>query len=338
MKILILGSEGYLGKALQDYLKKQGHEVVTLDNGVRQMRVAEVGSESLTPVDFTPEYQMSVNYDDIFDHLQMYSIDAVVHFAEQPSAPYSMRDLESSIKTQSDNINSTLELLWAVKDYNPDIHIVKLGTMGVYGTPDEEIPETDGAVAYDPGSFYHISKAADSLNMRKVAEWWGLKISDLHQGVVYGHWSGTRFDYDSYFGTVINRFVTQALAGHPLTVYGKGDQTRGFINIEDTMKCIEIALNNPPEGYRVFNQLTETFSLNYLAQKVQELTGAEIQHIDNPRIEREEHPYHVVHNRLFELGLKPVTLEEGLPKLIEDIRPYKDNIKTDVIMPKTTWE
>ncbi len=335
MKILILGSEGYLGKALRPYLEE--HEVIGLDCRVREHNVQKVGSDSLTPVEYSPDYHHDVDYQHLKKLLVTEKPDAIVHFAEQPSAPFSMRSLEDAFFTQHNNIMATLELLWAVRETAPDTHIVHIGTMGVYGTPDEEIPEQDGPVAFDPPSFYHITKCTDALNFRKAAEWWGLKISDLHQGVVYGHKEGTRFDYDSYFGTVINRFVAQALAGHPLTVYGKGEQTRGFININDTLKCIEIALNNPPEGYRVFNQLTETFSMNYLAQKVQELTGAEIQHIDNPRIEREEHPYHVVHNRLFDHGLEPVTLEEGLPELIEQIRPYADNIKNEVIMPQVSW-
>ena len=339
-KIMVAGIDGYLGTALKYYLEEKGYKVFGFDNGLRKDNVDLIGSESLTHKAETNPVSLDLrtDYQELEELLAEVMPDAIIHFAEQPSAPFSMRSVDDAVETQENNISGTMNLLWAMKEVCPKAHLIKLGTMGVYGTPDEPIEEHNGAVAYDPGSFYHISKACDSLNVRKSCEWWGLNATDLHQGVVYGHINNTRFDYDSYFGTAINRFITQALIEHPLTVYGKGDQTRGFIYIEDTMKCIELAILNPPKGYRVFNQITETFSINYLAQKVSDLTGVEIEHLDNPRIEREEHPYQVTHKRLFDLGLEPKTLQEVLPHFIKKIKPFKGRIKEEVIRPQTSWK
>ena len=342
MKILILGVDGYLGYSLADYLTERKHRILGLDNFFRRRAVAEVKSQSLIPIEGR-KMRWDFIEGDVNDYnllsatLLAFKPDAIIHFAEQPSAPFSMMDASHALFTQRNNILGTMTLLWAIKHCCPSTHLIKLGTMGVYGTPDDVIPEDDVSYAYDPASFYHNSKAADSINIRKACMWWGLKATDLHQGVVYGHYQGTRFDYDSYFGTVINRFLTQALAGHDLTVYGKGGQTRGFININDTLRCIEIALENPSDGYRVFNQLTELFSINYLAQEVCALTGAKISHIENPRFEKEEHFYSVVHQKLLKLGLKPRLLKDELPHIWKSIQPYKNRVIESVILPKTTW-
>lgn len=338
MKVLILGNRGYLGHALHNYLEAKGFEVLGIDNGLRQRNVEKVGSRSLIPPEPISSIECDVlDYPVLKDIVSVFSPDVIVHFAEQPSAPFSMRSREDAYETQRNNVLGSLNVLWAIRECNPNIHLVKLGTMGVYGTPEADIPESNGPIAYDPGSFYHITKAMDSINIRKACQWWGLRATDLHQGVVYGHIKGTRFDYDYCFGTVINRFLTQALARIPLTVYGKGGQTRGFINIADTMQCIEIAILNPPKGYRVFNQLTEIFSVNYIANAVRELTGADIEHIDNPRVELEEHYYQVAHNRLLKLGLKPRYFVDELPHIWQAIEPYKSNIVKEAILPQTAW-
>lgn len=327
---------GYLGRALFNYLWNCNY-VAGIDNSLREKNVKEIGSSSLIPLSNIPVLNLDVNdYSAVKNIIDNFQPDTIVHFAEQPSAPFSMIDREHAIETQRNNILGTLNVLWAIK--GTGIHLIKLGSMGVYGTPEADIPETNEAVAYDPASFYHISKAADSINIRKACQWWGINATDLHQGVVYGHAEGTRFDYDSYFGTVINRFLVQALAGHPLTVYGKGNQTRGFININDTLACIKLAIDNPAKGYRVFNQLTEIFSVNYLAQKIKDLTGAKIEHLENPRCEKEEHYYKPKHEALLRMGLKPRLLDDELPALWQVLQPYKNNVKLEVIKPTTKWK
>lgn len=332
MKVLILGIDGYLGWALKDYLEERGHMVMGFDNFSRRRRVAEIGSDSLFP------FNHEVLKGDLCDYesLLSYKVDVVVDLAEQPSAPYSLRNLESAVETQQNNIVGTMNLLWWLKT-RPHIHLIKLGSMGVYGTPEGDIPESDGPIAYDPGSFYHISKAADSLNLRKACQWWGLNVTDLHQGVVYGHLPETRFDYDSYFGTVINRFLTQAAVNYPLTVYGEGGQTRGYLNIKDTMRCIELAMLNPPKGYRVFNQFTEIFSVDQIAKMVQKITGCAVRHIPNPRKELEAHEYNPTHVRLPDLGLKHHKLEDEIEGIYKLVYEKRANIKREVIAPQTQW-
>jgi len=338
MKILILGSDGYLGRALTSYLKEQGHDVVGVDNNLRQKNVRSLGGETLIPIKSTSIHLGDIRIYSFLEYI-IYTEkpQVIVHLAEQPSAPFSMMSAEEAFKTQENNVLGTLNLLWVIKELNRDIHLVKLGTMGVYGTPDKDIPETNESVAYNPPSFYHNSKAFDSINIRKACEWWGLNASDLHQGVVYGYVDGTRFDYDHCFGTVINRFLVQALIGYPLTVYGTGNQKRGFINIQDTLRCIELAIENPAKGYRVFNQLAEVFSINYLAKEVQKFTGAKIEYLDNPRIEAEEHRYTPTYKRLKDLGWKPRCLKDELKNSWEKIQPYKSRVIKEVIMPKVKW-
>jgi len=250
-----------------------------------------------------------------------------------------MRSRDECYHTLEWNILGTINLLWIMKKHCPDAHLVKLGSMSIYGATDQLIPESGKPYPYDPPSFYHISKAADSMNTRKCAEWWGIRATDVHQGVVYGHVYDTRFDYDQCFGTVLNRFITQALAGHPLTVYGKGGQSRGFIHLQNSIECLELAVKNPaaPGEYRVFNQLTEQFPIMDVAKLVAAETGAKIEHIENPRIENENHRYKIVYEALLKLGLKPILMKDILGQTIEKVEPFKQNIKQEVIMPTASW-
>lgn len=338
-KVLILGANGYIGRSLYPYLVSEKYNVAGLDNFSKDKRMEEAKATSLIP---TEKWENIFDID-ICDYKSLHKIvndfrpDAIVHLAEQPSAPYSMMDREKAIDTQRNNILGTLNLLWVIREVDPNIHLVKLGTMGVYGTHNTDIPESNEPYAYDPASFYHNSKAADSINIRKACIWWGLNATDLHQGVVYGHIDSAPFHYDSVFGTVINRFLVQALYGSSLTVYGAGGQTRGFININDTVRCIRLAIDNPSKGYRVFNQITETFNINTLAKEVSKLTGAEITHIDNPRVEDEDHEYHVKHDGLINLGLKPRYLKDEIGDLWDKLQKYKKNIDETVIMPGVLW-
>jgi UDP-sulfoquinovose synthase len=292
--------------------------------------------------------------------------DAVVHYAEQPSAPFSMIDREKCVHTQRNNVLGTLNLMFAIQHTNPEIHIVKLGTMGEYGTPNIDIEEGWLEIEHKgrhdrmlypkkPHSFYHLSKVHDSANLEFSCRIWGMKVTDLNQGVVYGIDTeetkihpdlATSFHYDAVFGTVLNRFVVQAVHGTPLSVYGKGGQTRGFLNIRDTLQCVELALLNPAKSgeFRVFNQFTEQFSVIDLAGRVQRVANtlgckAEIDHIANPRNEMEEHYYNAIHSSLPELGLKPCVLDDDvIGHMIEIARSFKNRIDSTVLKPNVKWK
>jgi UDP-sulfoquinovose synthase len=287
--------------------------------------------------------------------------DAIVHFAEQRSAPYSMVDRKHAVYTQVNNVVGTLNLLYAIADVDPSIHLVKLGTMGEYGTPNIDIEEGYIEITHrgrtdvlpfpkQPGSFYHLSKVHDSHNIAFCCRVWGLRSTDLNQGVVYGQSTpettlhpvlATRFDYDAVFGTVLNRFVVQAAAGEPLTVYGKGGQTRGFLDIRDTLACVELAIRNPAYGgeFRVFNQFTESFSVGELAQKVSDAAGGvEIVHLEDPRVELEEHYYRAAHTKLLDLGLLPFLLgDELLADLLSIARANIGRLERAALEPKVLW-
>jgi UDP-sulfoquinovose synthase len=287
--------------------------------------------------------------------------DAVVHFAEQRSAPYSMIDRSHAVYTQVNNVVGTLNLLYAIAEVDPDIHLVKLGTMGEYGTPNIDIEEGFIEITHrgrsdvlpfpkQPGSFYHLSKVHDSHNIAFACRTWGLRSTDLNQGVVYGQETpettlhpdlATRYDYDAVFGTVLNRFIVQAVAGHPLTVYGKGGQTRGMLDIRDTMACVELALLNPPAAgeYRVFNQFTESFSVGDLAERVAALVpGAEIDHLEDPRVEQESHYYRAAHTKLLDLGLVPHLLSETtIRSLLALVERHRSRIVSSAILPTVDW-
>jgi UDP-sulfoquinovose synthase len=304
-------------------------------------------------------------YDFLASTLQAFEPEAVVHFAEQRSAPYSMIDRKHAVGTQVNNVVGTLNLLFALKEFMPDCHLVKLGTMGEYGTPNIDIEEGYLTVVHNgrkdvlpfpkqPGSFYHLSKVHDSHNMMFCCRIWGLRATDLNQGVVYGTVTDevaldetliNRFDYDEVFGTVLNRFCAQAALGHPLTVYGKGGQTRGFLDIRDTVRCVELACLNPANRgeFRVFNQFTEQFSVLQLAQLVKtagEQMGLRVQidYLPDPRVEAEEHYYNAKHSKLIDLGLKPHLLSDSLlDSLIEIAIRYRDRIDPSLFLPRVNW-
>lgn len=381
MKVMVLGGDGYLGWATAMYLSRRGHQVAVLDNFAKRRWELELNVEPLIPIhtlhDRTRAWaevagqtlELFVgdlrNYGVVEGVLKSFCPDAIVHYGEQPSAPYSMIDHNRSLFTQVNNVSGTLNVLWAMKKLGLDCHLVKLGTMGEYGTPNIDIEEGFIEVEHhgrrdvlpfpcQPGSFYHLSKVHDSHNIRFACRAWKLSATDLHQGVVYGIETeetglddrlATSFHYDDVFGTAINRFCVQAAAGIPLTVYGKGGQSRGFLNIRDTVRCVELAILNPAKTgeYRVFNQFTETFTILQLADLVAGQARklgltAEVEHIANPRIEQEQHYYNPAHTKLLDLGLEPHLLcDELLDSMLEIILKYKDRIKTEIVMPKVKW-
>ena len=381
MKICILGGDGYCGWATALYLSGKGHAVSIVDNFVRRQWDFELGAQTLTPIrpltdrlrvwnDRTGKsiklFVGDVNeYDFLAGVIEDFKPDAVVHFAEQRSAPYSMIDRKHAVYTQVNNVVGTLNLLFALKELRPDCHLVKLGTMGEYGTPNIDIEEGYINITHNgrsdvlpfpkqPGSFYHLSKVHDSHNMMFACKIWGLRATDLNQGVVYGTLTDevildealiNRFDYDDVFGTVLNRFCVQAASGHPLTVYGKGGQTRGFLDIRDTVKCIEIACLNPakPGECRVFNQFTEQFSVLELAEMVQSAARklgmhVAIDHLLDPRVEAEQHYYNAKHSRLIDLGLEPHYLSDSLLDSLMNIAiRYQDRIDTSLFQPQVQW-
>jgi UDP-sulfoquinovose synthase len=382
MRILILGGDGYLGWPTAMHFSNRGHDVHCVDNYLRRRAVREQRAASLVPIpDSLPAraaaweevtgYAIGVTEGDICDWaviervFREFEPEAIVHYGEMPSAPYSMKSREHAVFTQYNNVVGTMNVLWAIRDIAPEAHLVKLGTLGEYGTPGIDIEEGFIEIFHEgrsdvlpfpkmPGSLYHASKVHDSTNIHLACRIWGVRATDLHQGVVYGIETDearmddrflTRFDYDDVFGTALNRFCLQAVVGHPLTVYGRGGQTRGLINVVDTVQCVELATLNPadPGEYRVFNQFTERFSLLDLAELVQR-TGREygltvrVDHLENPRVEAEEHYYNPKHTKLLDLGLKPHTLSETLIESIFGvIERYRDRIMPEVIMPKTTW-
>jgi UDP-sulfoquinovose synthase len=381
MKILILGGDGYLGWPTAMYLSRRGHEVAVVDNFAKRRWELELNVEPLLPIRTLQDrvaawrgltnrqIELFVgdlrNYGVVEGVLETYAPEAIVHYGEQPSAPYSMIDHNRSVFTQVNNITGTLNVLWAMKKLRLGCQLVKLGTMGEYGTPNIDIEEGFIEVQHkgrrdvlpfpcQPGSFYHLSKVHDSHNLRFACKAWKLAATDLHQGVVYGIDTeetrldarvATSFHYDDVFGTAINRFCVQAAAGIPLTVYGKGGQRRGFLNIRDTLRCVELAILNPAKAgeYRVFNQFTETFNILQLAEMVAGQArklglSAKVSHIENPRVEMEEHHYNAAHTKLLDLGLKPHTLsDELLDSMLETIIEHKDRIKPEIVLPKVNW-
>jgi UDP-sulfoquinovose synthase len=381
MKICVLGGDGYCGWATALYLSGQGHAVAVVDNFLRRQWDFELGAQTLTPIQpltdrlrvwqeltgkSIEQFIGDVNdYEFLSGVIESFQPDAVVHFAEQRSAPYSMIDRKHAVFTQVNNVVGTLNLLFALRELRPDCHLVKLGTMGEYGTPNIDIEEGYIRIEHNgrsdvlpypkqPGSFYHLSKVHDSHNMMFACKIWGLRATDLNQGVVYGTVTDevvldealiNRFDYDEVFGTVLNRFCVQAAAGHALTVYGKGGQTRGFLDIRDTVRCIEIACVNPakPGECRVFNQFTEQFSVLELAKMVQAAAWklglrVEIEHIPTPRVESEEHYYNAKHSKLIDLGLQPHYLSDSLLDSLMNIAiRYQDRIDTSLFLPQVQW-
>jgi len=381
MRVAVLGGDGYCGWATALYLSRKGHTVAIVDNFLRRQWDHELGAQTLTPIrplsnrlnvwrELTGNSIDSfvgdvTDYDFISSMLREFEPEALVHFAEQRSAPYSMIDRKHAVFTQVNNVVGTLNLLFALREFYPDCHLIKLGTMGEYGTPNIDIEEGYITIEHNgrkdllpfpkqAGSFYHLSKVHDSHNMMFCCRVWGLRATDLNQGVVYGTMTEetaldealiNRFDYDEVFGTVLNRFCAQAAIGHPLTVYGKGGQTRGFLDIRDTVRCVEIACLNPPGRgeCRVFNQFTEQFSVLELAEMVQSAgtkldLEVEIDRLPDPRVEAEEHYYNAKHSKLIDLGLQPHYLSESLLDSLMNIAiQYRDRVDTSLIMPRVNW-
>lgn len=372
MKVLILGGDGYLGWPCSLSFACRGWEVFIVDSLIKRQWEAEMGVSPLVPIPplqdrirLLPETEgrirarvcdISRNRSLLYHIFDEFRPDAVVHFAEQPSAPYSMRDAEAAVETQRNNVLGTLNLIHAVTHHNPDCHIVKLGTMGEYGTPNIDIEEGWLEVTHNgrqdrvlypkrPGSWYHLSKVHDSANLEFACRNWDLRVTDLNQGVVYGlwgrdEWNRTSFHYDAVFGTVINRFVTQAVCGVPLTVYAPGHQIRGFIDIRDTIQCIRLAIQKPASRgeFRVMNQMTQQFSIRELALRVKELLGAEMRLVPNPRTEAPEHYYNPVHTKLEELGLIPNLLtNQEITRMARLVRAHKDRVNKALIQPEILW-
>jgi UDP-sulfoquinovose synthase len=381
MRILILGGDGYLGWPTALRFSAGGHEVSVVDNFSRRRWHEEAGTASLTPIaDLEPRlaawkdvsgkeirsYVGAIEDGDFLDAVVAETMpEAVIHYGQQASAPYSMASRQKAVETQHANVIGNLNLLFSIRDHVPDCHLVKLGTMGEYGQPDIDIEEGYIEIEHKgrkdtlpfpklPASLYHCSKVHDSTNIHFACRVWRLRATDLNQGVVYGIDTAetegderliTRFDYDEIFGTVLNRFCLQAVIGHPLTVYGAGHQTRGFLNIRDTIACVELAVANPAErgDFRVFNQFTEQFSVLELAGLVKHAGehlgySVEIQHYENPRVEKEEHYYNAIHTKLLDLGLEPTLLgEELVESMIHIIERYKGNALDIAIDPRTRW-
>ncbi len=381
MRVLVIGGDGYCGWATALYLSNKGFEVGILDSLVRRHWDAELQVETLTPIapiqtrlqrwkDLTGKtIDLFIgdinNYLFLVNSLQQFQPDAIVHFGEQRSAPFSMIDRDHAVLTQSNNVIGNLNLLYGIHEHCPDCHLVKLGTMGEYGTPNIDIEEGYITIEHNgrkdtlpypkqPGSFYHLSKVHDSHNIHFACKIWGLRATDLNQGIVYGVLTEetgmdelliNRLDYDGVFGTALNRFCIQAAIGHPLTVYGTGGQTRALLDIRDTVRCIEIAINNPADKgeFRVFNQFTEMFSISGLADMVQK-AGAdlglkvEVNNLENPRVELEEHYFNAKNTKLQDLGLVPHNLSDSLlDSLLNFATKYQSRVDQSQILPQVQW-
>jgi len=385
MKIIVLGGDGFCGWPTSLHLSNLNHEIMIIDNLSRRKIDIELGVTSLTPIKSIYERldawkeitgkkilfencDISKQYNKLLSIIKEYSPDAIIHFAEQRAAPYSMKGSSGKRYTVSNNLNATNNLLAAVVESKRDIHIVHLGTMGVYGygTAGMKIPEgylsvkvtndegrdiiQDILYPPNPGSIYHLTKTQDALMFAFYNSNDGIRITDLHQGVVWGTQTDetslderliNRFDYDGDYGTVLNRFLMQSAINHPLTVHGTGGQTRAFIHIKDTVKCIEIALSNPPknnEKVKIFNQMTETHSIKDLAKKIDQISGVGIDFIKNPRKEDDENELYVENKCFLDLGLDPITLSDGLLFEIQDIaKKYSDNCDPSKIHCVSYW-
>jgi UDP-sulfoquinovose synthase len=379
MNILVLGGDGYLGWPTALHLSARGHDVTVVDNLVRREYDAEMGVDSLVPIHSLEERvrawrevsgrEVGVRIGNLTDAAFTYGViaecgpDAIVHFGEQRSAPYSMIDREHAVYTQVNNVVGTLNVLYAMAEVNPEMHLVKLGTMGEYGYPDIDIEEGFIEITHNgrtdvlpypkqPGSFYHLSKVHDSANIMFACRVWGLRSTDLNQGIVYGQSTpetdldpvlATRFDYDGVFGTVLNRFCVQAAMGVPLTVYGTGGQTRGMLHIRDTVACVTLALENPADRgeFRVFNQFTESFSVRDMAGMVKRASSKPVEiaeGLHNPRVEREEHYFHAANTKLLDLGLQPHLLtDEVIVGVLNLVEHHKDRVDMEAISPTVDW-
>jgi len=380
-KVLVLGGDGYIGWPTAMYLSNQGYEVVVVDNYLRRNLMHDLGVKPLFS-SFDLEQRVKIwnelssntirtfigdlnEWDFVHNIFSNFLPDVVIHFAEQPSAPYSMLDRKSASLTLRNNILVTANLIFAVNEFNPDAHIIKLGTMGEYGTPNIDIEEGWIDIHHkgrsdkflfprQASSLYHTTKIMDTDLLWFYVRNWNLKVTDLMQGPVYGLFTHETliddrllpfFSYDEIFGTVINRFIIQAVVGHPLTVYGKGGQTRGYINIHDAIKCIELTIKTPAESgsLRIYNQFTEKFTVNTLANMIRDAAvefglDVNINNITNPRSEQEDHYYNPVHTGLSELGLQPTTFDSSvIQSLIAKVLHHKSDINIEAILKNITW-
>ncbi|MEQ9642694.1 MAG: NAD-dependent epimerase/dehydratase family protein [Alphaproteobacteria bacterium] len=382
MRVMILGGDGYLGWPTAMSFSARGDEVMVVDNFAKRRWELEDGIEPLVPVPSLHRRikvwrevsgkDIVLRVGDLLNHRFVYKIfeefppDVIVHYGEQPSAPYSMQGREAAAYTQHNNVIGNLNVLFAMRHAAPDSHLVKLGTMGEYGTPNIDIEEGWLEVEHNgrkdrmlypkkPGSFYHLSKVHDSHNIEFSCRIWGLRATDLNQGVVYGISTDeteqapdlrTSFHYDHVFGTVLNRFLVQAATGQPLTVYGQGGQTRGFLNIRDTLQCVLLAADNPAEAgdFRVFNQFTEHFSVADLAARVKATAAragvdAQITNVANPRVELEQHYYNPKHTALLDLGLQPNLLtDQALDRLFAEVQANCERVNADLLPPTIAWK
>ncbi|GEK57533.1 NAD-dependent dehydratase [Marinococcus halophilus] len=382
MKIIVAGGDGFCGWPTALYLSKQGHDVSIIDSMVRRKIDEELHSNSITPIASLEDrvakwkeltgkeirtYEGDLqHYDFLQQVMEQEKPEAFVHFAEQRSAPYSMIDREHAVYTQVNNVVGNLNVLYAIKEMAPDCHLIKLGTMGEYGTPN--IPIEEGYLEVEhkgrkdrlpfpkqPGSFYHLSKVHDSHNIMFACRVWGIRATDLNQGIVYGLDTNetnmdpvltNRLDYDGVFGTALNRFIIQSAIGRNLTVYGKGGQTRGFLNLEDTVRCVEIAAEKPaePGEFRVFNQFTEEFSVLELAERVKKVAEEEgyqvdVDHLENPRVELEEHFLEAVNTNLLDLGLEPHFLTDDVIRhILKAVIEHKERVIEGNVLPSVSWK
>ena len=381
MRVLILGGDGYLGWPTAMELRRSGHEVCVVDNYLRRKIAQATNSEPLmdnprlreradifaktTDEKILVEEGDCCNFDFVSGVFERFVPDAVVHYAEQPSAPYSMIGIDEARLTLTNNLDTTFTLIWAVLKHNRACHIIKLGTMGEYGTPNIDIEEGWIDVNHkgrsqrflyprQAGSLYHTTKVLDTDLLWFYVRVYGISVTDLMQGPVYGLSTdgadldprlAPNFHYDDIFGTVVNRFLVQAVAGIPLTVYGRGGQIRGYLNLRDTMQCIALALASPANRgeLRILNQFTETFSVNQLAERVERVGNrlglkVKVQHVDNPRKELEEHYYNPVHHGLLDLGLKPhLMTDDVVAAMLEKVMQHRERIVPSRILPRVRW-
>ncbi len=384
MRVLITGVDGYLGWPLSLYLAARGHEVAGIDDYSRRAWVGEMGSQSAIPIAKMADRLLAyrehlgqnlrfyrgdlTDYNFVLNAYKSFQPEAIVFLGQMPSAPYSMLDVHHAVYTQTNNVMGALVTLFAMKEVVPDCHLVKLGTMGEYGTPDVDIPEGFFELEYrgrkdtmmfprKAGSWYHQSKVHDTHNVEMACRLWGMRSTDIMQGVVYGTYIDemgdderlrTRFDFDQCFGTAINRFCAQAVIGLPLTPYGKGTQKRGFLALRDSMQCLGLAVENPPKAgeCRVFNQFEEVYNVTELAERVQGVASGygldvAINPMENPRMESESHHYNPDHQHLLDLGYEPTRdMETELKQVFQDLIAHKDRIEArkEAQFPDIRWD